>query len=157
MHNTISIRPMQEDDRASVLAMMRTFYDSPAVEHTAPDAILCQDFEDCIGACPFIEGFLLLYEGKTAGYAMVSFGYTTEYGGVCLWVEDLYLQSGYRHKGIGSALLAYLEERYPRAVRFKLEAEPENVTAIACYQKNGYAVSPYHLLTKERLGEYSEN
>ena len=88
---------------------------------------------------------------------MVSLSFTTEYGGICAWLEDLYIQPSYRHRGVGSAMLRYMEDYYPQAVRFKLEAEPENEAAIICYQKHGYRISDYRLLTLERdLDEESQ-
>ncbi len=153
----ITIRPMQPGDKADVLAMMRVFYDSPAVLHTSSDRVLEQDFDACVSDLPFLDGFLLFADGEIAGYAMVSLSFTTEYGGICAWLEDLYIQPSYRYRGVGSAMLRYMEAYYPQAVRFKLEAEPENETAIACYQKHGYSVSDYRLLTLERdLDEESQ-
>lgn len=149
MNSNVSVRPMTAADREEVLAMMRVFYDSEAVFHTSSDAVLSRDVDDCIGACPFLEGFILCCDGKTAGYAMTALSYTTEYGGICVWLEDLYIQPQFRGKGIGSVMLRFLEERYPDAVRFKLEVEPENASAVACYQKSGFRISPYHLMTKE--------
>ena len=45
---------------------------------------------------------------------------------------------------------AFIENYYPDAVRFKLEVEPENEFAVKAYQKYGYHVSPYFLMTKEK-------
>ena len=87
-----------------------------------------------------------------AGYAMISKGYTTEYGGLWIWLEDLYIKPEYRRQGLGSALFGYLEERYPEAVRFKLEVERENEGAIKTYERSGYGISPYFEMTKE-MGE----
>lgn len=148
----ILIRSMEEKDKQEVLAMMRVFYDSPAVYHTSSDAVLERDVEDCLGEMPFVEGFVFEDGGALAGYAMISKGYTTEYGGLCIWLEDLYLKPGYRRQGLGSKLLGYLEEQYHGAVRFKLEVEQENEAAIKAYQRSGYGISPYFEMTKE-LGE----
>ena len=40
MENEIQIRRMRPSDKPEVLRMMRVFYDSPAVDHTAPDETL---------------------------------------------------------------------------------------------------------------------
>ncbi|MBR7037707.1 MAG: GNAT family N-acetyltransferase [Oscillospiraceae bacterium] len=141
---------MCANDRAVVLGMMRDFYDSPAVDHTAPDATLEKDIDDCLSDLPYLNGFIMERDGQIVGYAMIAVSYTTEYGGICIWVEDLYLQPAYRHCGIGGELLTFLESQYPDAVRFKLEVEPENAAALQCYEKHGYSVSPYSLMTKER-------
>ena len=54
----MKIRAMQLKDMEEVVGMMRVFYDSPAVIHAAPDEILRQDVKDCLGDCPYIEGYI---------------------------------------------------------------------------------------------------
>lgn len=149
---SIQIRKMLKEDKEEVLKMMRVFYDSPAVFHKAPDEILSKDIDDCIGDCPFVEGYIFEEEKSILGYGMLAMCYATEYGGICVWVEDLYLKEEARSKGIGSLFLQYIEDEYPEAVRFKLEVETENEAAIAAYKKNGYGFSPYFVMTKETLG-----
>ena len=145
----VLIRELEQKDKQEVLEMMRVFYDSPAVFHTSSDAVLKRDVENCLGDMPFVEGFVFEDGGLLAGYAMVSKGYTTEYGGLCIWIEDIYIKPEYRRQGIASALFEYLEGRYPDAVRFKLEVEKENVGAIETYLKSGYRASPYFEMTTE--------
>jgi len=148
MNKTI-IRPMKTSDKEEVMHMMRVFYDSPAVQHTAPDEILEKDIEDCLSDMPYLDGFIIEQSGQTAGYAMTAISYTTEYGGICIWLEDLYIKPDYRHKGISGKVFEFIEKNYPNAVRFKLEVEPENEFAVKCYKKYGYQISPYFEMTKE--------
>ena len=150
MEQKITIRKMQRADKPAILRMMRTFYDSPAVSHTAPDAVLIRDIDDALSELPYIEGFTIGDAGRIIGYALVSVGYTTEYGGICIWLEDLYLQPEFRRSGIAGELFAFIEAYYPDAVRFKLEVESENASAVRCYEKYGFGTSPYFLMTKER-------
>ncbi len=146
----LNIRVMTRDDEEEVINMMRIFYDSPAILHTSSDAVLKRDIEACVSDMPLIEGFIFENEaGEIVGYAMASKNYTTEYGGICIWVEDLYLKEGYREGGFSVHFFEYLEKRYPEAVRYKLEVEAENARAVAAYKKNGYAISDYLLMTKE--------
>lgn len=151
MEKNINIRHMEADDREEVLGMMRVFYDSPAVIHKSSDEVLNRDFDDCIGDMPLLRGFIMEFDGAVAGYAMVSLGYTTEYGGVCVWLEDLYIKPEYRRFGIASELIAYIEKEFPNAVRFKLEVEQENEPAYACYFSKGFRMSDYGLMTKENV------
>ncbi len=146
----MEIRPMERRDAAAVLEMMRVFYDSPAVFHAAPNAILQRDIDDCIGPCPWLDGFVLEEDGALAGYAMTAKSYSTEYGGLCIWVEDIYILPQYRGRGLGPQFLAFAKDRYPDAVRFRLEVEPENVRAVAAYEKSGYRPLPYLEMTWER-------
>lgn len=146
----VTIRRIKREDFEEVLGMMKVFYASPAVLHKASEEVLRRDIEDCLGDMPFIEGYVFEEEGNIAGYAMVAKGYTTEYGGLCIWVEDLYMKPEYRHHGLGSRFFAFLEKEYEgKAVRFKLEVEEENSTAIEAYKKNGYQISSYFEMTKE--------
>ena len=154
--NTL-IRPMVKQDKPEILQMMRVFYDSPAVQHTAPDDILEKDIDDCLSDMPFLEGFVIEQEKQIVGYAMTAVSYTTEYGGICIWLEDLYLKPEYRHSGIAGKLFKFIEDYYPDAVRFKLEVEPENEFAVKAYQKYGYQVSPYFLMTKEMESPHEES
>lgn len=151
MKKDISIRELTADDKAEVMAMMREFYDSPAVIHKSSDSILEKDFDDCISDMPFLRGFMLEFNGEAAGYAMTALGYTTEYGGICVWLEDLYIKPEYRRFGIGSELLKFIEKEFPQAVRFKLEIEEENEAAFSCYFNKGYRLSHYGLMTKETV------
>ncbi len=146
----ILIRAMKREDFEEVFGMMKVFYASPAVLHKASEEVLRRDMEDCLSDMPFVEGYVFEEEGKIAGYAMAAKGYTTEYGGICIWVEDLYIKPEYRHRGLGTQFLTFLEKEYEgRAVRFKLEVEEENKAAIEAYKKSGYQISQYFEMTKE--------
>lgn len=146
----MNIRSFCESDKSIIFNMMRVFYDSPALIHHSSDRVLLKDIEDCLDQNnPYIEGYMFEEDHKNIGYAMVSRNYTTEYGGICIWVEDLYLEEEYRNGGRSLQFFSFLEEQYPEAVRYKLEVETDNERAIAAYRKNGYAISEYHLMTKE--------
>lgn len=148
---SLEIRNMVESDSQAVLEMMRVFYDSPAVFHTASDDVLKRDIADCVSDMPYVSGYIFEVDGVLAGYAMTAICYTTEYGGICIWLEDLYLKPEYRGQDIPSQFFRYIEEQHPEAVRFKLEVEKENERAIAVYKKNGYGISPYFEMTKEMI------
>lgn len=145
------IRPMEQKDTETVLSFMLPFYASEAVIEKAPESVLRQDIADCVGECPFIYGFVFEEEnGSLSGYCMTALSYTTEFGGICVWIEDLYLAPGFRGKGYGPQMLQYVEDRYRgKAVRLRLEAEPENERAVAAYRKFGFAELPYMQMTKE--------
>ena len=111
MNSKINFRKMQGSDRAEVLAMMRVFYDSPAVLSTPSDRILEKDFDDCTGECPFVTGFIMEKDNYTAGYIMTAMCYSTEYGGLCVWIEDLYIKPEFRHLGAGTMAVSYTHLR----------------------------------------------
>lgn len=146
----MNIRPMTPADQPEVQAMMRVFYDSPAVLFTAPDDILARNIQDAVGDCPFIEGYVFDDHGTICGYSMVAKSYTTEYGGICIWIEDLYFKETYRHQGLGRQFFQFLHEKYDEiAVRYKLEVEDENRNAVEAYKKCGYQTLAYDLMSRE--------
>ena len=154
----MNIIKITNKDKNTIFKMMRVFYDSPALIHHSSDKVLLKDIEDCLDENnPFIEGYIFREDDKDIGYAMVSRNYTTEYGGICIWVEDLYLEEGFRNSGRSLQFFSFLEKQYPEAVRYKLEVESDNERAIAAYKKNGYGISEYHLMTKEIEKDFLEN
>ena len=131
------IRDFRACDREEIFKMMRVFYDSDAVLHTASDL-------------PYIEGYVIEENGEIAGYSMVAKSYTTEYGGLLIFIEDLYIKEDFRGLGIGSSFFRFIEEKYKgQAVRYKLEVEEENENAISVYEKRGYKKLGYFTMSKE--------
>ena len=55
----LKIRNLEVRDREEVFKMMRVFYDSEAVLHTASDEILYKDIDDCLSALPFYRGICI--------------------------------------------------------------------------------------------------
>ena len=150
------IREMTSKDIDSVLDMMRIFYNSPAVLHKASDDILKKDIEDCISDLPFIEGYIIEHNDEIAGYSMLAKSYSTEYAGICIWIEDLYIKPEYRSLGLGTQFFEFVNNKYDSsssaaaaAVRFRLEVEPSKKQAIQIYKKCGYKELPYIEMTKE--------
>ena len=138
----MKIEPMTEKYREPVLEMMRVFYASPAVSTNGSEEIFRADVDRCLREDPYLEGFVLTENGGAVGYAMLAKSYSTEFGKPCIWIEDLYLASGYRDRGYGSVFLRYAAERYPEAI-LRLEVESENSRAIHTYRKNGFEELPY--------------
>ncbi len=143
----VLIRDMVESDRDCVIGMMRVFYASPAVLSNGSEEIFGADFDNCVGASPYLEGYVFEGEGSILGYAMVAKSFSTEFGKPCIWIEDLYISEDYRGLGIGSRFFGFIEEKYPDSV-YRLEVEEENERAVHVYKKCGYEVLPYMEMKK---------
>ncbi|MBO5353600.1 MAG: GNAT family N-acetyltransferase [Lachnospiraceae bacterium] len=141
------IREMTIQDKPVILEMMRIFYASPAVLSNGSEEIFQSDIENCVGDCPFLEGYVFEAEGNIKGYAMVAKSFSTEFGKPCIWIEDLYLHPEARGNGIGSRFFAFIEKKYTGSV-FRLEVEEENERAVHVYRKCGYEVLPYMEMKK---------
>jgi GNAT superfamily N-acetyltransferase len=146
----MNIRKMVKGDEACVLDMMIPFYNSDAVLCHPSESVLRKCVSDCVAGIPYLEGFVFEMDGVAAGYGMTAIGYATEAGGICIHIEDIYIKPGYRGKGIGTAFLNYVEDRYRDiAVRFRLEVEPDNESADRVYRRSGYWELGYRQLVKD--------
>jgi len=137
-----TIRAMRKEDKPHVLEMMRTFYASPAVFSNGSEEIFSNDIDNCIGANPYIEGYVFEDAQILRGYAMVAKSYSTEFGKTCIWIEDLYIQEACRGSGLGTAFFEFLTGRYSDCI-FRLEVEEDNAPAVHLYKKCGFTVLPY--------------
>ena len=133
---------MHLSDKEAILDMMRTFYSSPAVYTNGSEEIFLSDFNNCINDNPYIEGYVFQKEHTLLGYAMLAKSFSTEFGKLCIWIEDLYFKPQYRGQGIGNMFFDYIFEKYKEAI-FRLELEEDNEYALRLYKKKGFTIIPY--------------
>ena len=141
------IRKMTAEDKPIIIEMMREFYSSPAVLSNGSIEIFNADVDACLNDSPYLEGYVFEDDGKIQGYAMLAKSFSTEFGKPCIWIEDLYLLSEYRGKGIGCGFFKFIEQKYPNCL-FRLEVEEENERAVKVYKKCGFEVLPYMEMKK---------
>ena len=142
------IRVMEERDREAVVRLMRVFYASEAVFTNGSEEIFHKDIDACVGDCPFAEGYVLEEQGTIVGYGMLAKSFSTEFGALCVWIEDIYVVDEWRGKGVGSAFISFVSEKY-KGCLLRLEAEKENERALRVYEKSGFTVLPYLELKKQ--------
>ena len=146
----MTIRKLRKNDFEEVLSMMLVFYASDALLIHPGEEVLRKTLGDALADTPYLEAFGFEENGILAGYGMVAMSYSTEAGGLCAWIEDIYIQPQYRGKGYGTSFLTFVEERYgSKVARIRLEAEPENERAMAVYRKAGFEILGYAELVKE--------
>lgn len=146
----MSVRMMNPADFEPVLAMMKVFYASDALLIHPEESVLRKTLADAMGEDPFVEGFVFESQGQLAGYGMVAKSYSSEAGGHCVWIEDIYILPQFRGKGLGTAFLKFVQEQYPKAARIRLEAEPDNEKAMAVYRAAGFTELGYTQLIIDR-------
>ena len=143
------IREMRQEDRETVIDMMRRFYRSDALITNGSEEIFESNVDSCLNGSPYVEGFIFIAEGKVIGYGMLAKSFSTEFGSECIWIEDIYLEEEFRGKGIGSRFIQYVKDMYSDKV-LRLEAESDNQKAISTYEKNGFRKLPYMELVLTR-------
>ena len=144
----MTIIDMTAQHTEAVIEMMRIFYSSPAVLSNGSEEIFRNDFENCVGDSPYLEGYVFAEGDEMIGYAMAAKSFSTEFGKPCVWIEDLYFKPEHCGKGFGSRFLEFIERKYPNAL-LRLEVEEENERAVKTYRKNGFEILPYTEMKKD--------
>ena len=100
---------------------------------------------DVCGAGWFIES-----AGLTAGYLVLTIGYSLEFHGRYGLLDELFVEEAFRGQGIGAQALAFAEQvcrlRGLRALR--LEVGRQNPRAQDLYTRSGFEEHDRNLMTK---------
>jgi len=137
------------EDKAVFMAMAKDFYSSKAVAHDIDVEIIETTFNTAINEPHQLRAFIIEDDGAPVGFALTSFYYATEVGGIVVLLEDIYLDETCRGKGFGSKFMEFMEKEFPTAKRFRLEVAEENTRAIGLYKKLGYEVLEYVQMVKD--------
>lgn len=145
------MREATPEDAPLLVALMVEFYAEsgyPLNQQRAAEAFSALLNDERLGQVWMIEAPT---EAGSAdvGYLVVTLGFSMEYGGRDAFVDDLFIQAGYRGRGLGRAAIAraraYCVERGVRAVH--LEVARDNAAAQAVYRRAGFAATERQLLT----------
>jgi len=147
MSNDFKIRKIEAKDKEAFLAMSRDFYASDAVLHNIPEEYHESCFAELMRSKDYAKAYILTLDGDTAGYALPSLSYSREAGGLCLWIEELYVLPQFQGRGAAHVFFKWLEENIP-AARYRLETEPDNHKAKKLYKSLGYCPLDYEQFIK---------
>jgi GNAT superfamily N-acetyltransferase len=143
----ITLRVATVDDVAEILPRTRALQDHEGIEIT--DARLEAALRTLL-ASPDLGGvWLVVRDGATIGYAIVSYGFDLEFGGRDAFLTELYIDDAQRKSGAGGAALALLDPAL-RALgvnALHLQVRPEN-PAMRLYERTGFVESPRRIMTR---------
>jgi len=93
--------------------------------------------------------FLVEADGETVGYAVLTLGYSLEFGGVYALLDELFILEAYRGRGAGRQVLGFLEavSRSLGLQALRLEVERTNRGARDLYAKTGFELHDRDLMT----------
>lgn len=146
------VRDIRREEKDLLFAMAEDFY-SPEVGaclHGLNREHMENTFALCITENPYARMLMIEEAGQVIGFCLLSFTWSNEVGGMVVLVEEVYFRGEARGKGYGKQLMGWLEEEYPKARRFRLEATHGNVAAIGLYQKMGYENLDYLQMVKDK-------
>ena len=97
------------------------------------------------------KGNITIFENEhgVVGYAIIVFFWSNELGGNVAEIDELYVKSEWRNKGIGTKFLDYLGNRKMfKMVGLQLEVTPTNERALDYYNRYGFKESKNKQLYK---------
>ena len=157
---SVGVRSATADDAPAVLALIRGL----AAYEREPDAV--ETTEEVLRAQlsespPPFQCLLAEREGRTIGFALWFFTYSTWRGKRGVWLEDLFVLPDERRRGAGRALLAAVAQAAvrERCARLELSVLDCNEPAIAFYRSLGsrpMAEWTTHRWEGEALGRLAE-
>jgi GNAT superfamily N-acetyltransferase len=136
------------EDVPSILPLMREFYDFEQLPYNESRAtkLLTQLLNDSnCGRLVVIE-----HESVLAGYMVIGFGFSIEFGGKDALLDELFVVSQFRGLGIGSQAIAFAISlcKLARVEALHLEADHFNERAHDLYLRLGFKDHKRHLMTK---------
>lgn len=140
----IEIRKLEARDGEDFLRMAKEFYSGPGVLHEVDPMVIKRTLDEMISDSPFLEGYIFEKEGKTVGYAELSYSFAPEVGGKSIFIEEIFLDEPYRGQGIGHKFLDFCVSLVKGETRrIRLEATRSNEKAIALYRSYGFEELDY--------------
>jgi ribosomal protein S18 acetylase RimI-like enzyme len=136
----VSFSPLDKDSIGALVLMMQQFY---AIDNYPMDAAksagLCETFlaDENLGRAWFIE-----YNGELAGYILLTFIFSFEYGGRIAFLDELFILPQMQGNGLGKRAVDFVKlQAVPLDIKiFYLEVENHNNAAIALYISKGFTM-----------------
>jgi GNAT superfamily N-acetyltransferase len=134
----LNIRPATANDVGLILRFIRDLaaYERDPQAVTATESDLARDG---FGPQPKFRVVIAEWEGKSAGFALYFYNYSTWLGRPGLYLEDVFVRPEFRGKGIGKNLLLFLARLavQENCGRFQWQVLDWNTPSIKFYESLG--------------------
>ncbi len=138
------IRFIKAHDSDECIAMLEEFYRTDAVSHTIPNDYIKNTINAALNNSPYVKIIICEVDGDYAGFCTLSLSFSTEAGGIVVFIEELYVRDNFKGQGHGSDILDFIRQEFDSKVkRYRLEVTPQNEGAIRLYQKLGFEELSY--------------
>ena len=144
----VDFKEYNDSQEEALIAMMRTFYDGegyPFVEKKVRESI-----HDIVNDPSLGEIIIIEKAKELVGYFILTLGYSFEYTGRYVLLDELFIKQSFRHMEIGSTALTFIEMRAKAysATAIFLEVEKRNQSARKLYAKRGFELVDRQQLKK---------
>ena len=128
-----TFKPLEIVDIEIITQMMQDFY---AIDNYPMDIEVTKNlFQEFISNEHLGKSWLIYSENEIAGYIILTFIFSFEYGGKIAFVDELFIKETARGKGIGKEAIQFIQREVPKLSLklLYLEVEPHNENAQKLY------------------------
>ena len=120
----ITFKTLEISDIDIITVMMEDFYaiDNYPIEAQATKKM----FQEFISNENFGKAWLIYADNKIAGYVILTYIFSFEYGGKVAFVDELFIKQSARGKGIGKETIQFVQQESPKLSLKLLYLEVEN-------------------------------
>lgn len=145
---SVVFRACKDCDMQSLQNLVSKLYlEDSNVSHVQPNVqVSCQELR----AKPD-KGQVVIFDidGQVAGYAILIFFWSNEFGGDIIEIDELYVDEIYRRSGVGTKFFAWLADTFGKnCAGLSLQVSEQNHAALNFYQKLGFEPSRNRHLIK---------
>lgn len=125
-------------DQTAVLQLMHDFY---TIDNYPFDSKKAENlFQTFVSQPQLGQGFVILSDGEIAGYMILTYFFSFEFGGRMALFDELYIAADFRGKSLGKLAMEFGKQVMKELdiVGYYLEVEPHNEVAKKLYLAQGF-------------------
>lgn len=147
----VLFEPYREQDFEELASMVFALYaEDPEGERLTLDKIHLT-VEEADVHSDKLAILIFRMNGVIAGYGILNFFWSNEYGGDIINIDEIYVKREARGQGIATRFIESLSQKYPKGRALKLEASHSNKKAIKLYEQIGFEEAPnLHMIRKQK-------
>ncbi len=135
----ITFKPITQNHIPEIVSMMEKFYaiDGYPINVETSGKL----FSEFISDENLGKAWLIYFENEVAGYCILTFIFSFEYGGKIAFIDELYIKESFRGKGIGKFSIGFLKAEAAKLSLklLYLEVEHHNSNAQKLYIAAGFS------------------
>lgn len=137
----MTFRPAVLADIPLLTELRATFHAFEPFPRPLPEAQQTALLEHVLTTSAAGRAWLLEVDGAVAGYLVLTFGFSLEYGGTTALLDELFLLDTFRGRGLGAEALAFVADFCQKAgfTVVQLEVDCGNLAAQRLYERAGFA------------------
>lgn len=138
----VSFRPCGPKDHAALLKLVVAYYRYDKIPYNLES--LRRGLDTLLRNVSQGQAWLMEIHKEPVGYALLTYNFDLEYGGIEGMLTDLYVDKRHRNQGIGSLALYEIEDfcRDRGITSVELQVLARNRAAESFYRKSGFCILP---------------